>query len=212
MTRDEFLAALTHRLGYLPYGEVKKTVDFYREAIADRMEDGMTEAEAVAALGSLDEIVREIEMNLPLSTVVKTRVDDARERAREKKETESGGTRAFKILFLLLTCPIWGSLLIAGVAVVLSLLITLFSVVFALAVTAVALIASGLAMAVIAFIVPYPSMAPRLMLSGIGLVITALGCVFVFAAMVMGKAVSGSVRFTKKTVKKAILRGKGAAS
>ena len=163
MTRDEFLAALTHRLGYLPYGEVKKTVDFYREAIADRMEDGMTEAEAVAALGSLDEIVREIEMNLPLSTVVKTRVDDARERAREKKETESGGTRAFKILFLLLTCPIWG-------------------------------------------------MAPRLMLSGIGLVITALGCVFVFAAMVTEKAVAGSVRFTKKTVKKAILRGKGAGS
>ena len=212
MTKDEFLAALTHRLGYLPYGEVKKTVDFYREAIADRMEDGMTETEAVAALGDLDEIVREIEMNLPLSTVVKTRVDDARERAREKKEAEGGGTRAFKILFLLLTCPIWGSLLIAGFAVALGLLVTLFSIVFALAVTAVALIASGLAMAVIAFIVPYPGMAPRLMLSGIGLVMAALGCVFVFAAMVTEKAVSGSLRFTGKTVKKAILRGKGAAS
>lgn len=212
MTTDAFLAALTHRLGYLPYGEVKKTVDFYREAIADRMEDGMTEAEAVAAVGSIDDVVREIEMNLPLSTVVKTRVDDARERAREKKETEGGGTRAFKILFLLLTCPIWGSLLIAGIAVALGLLVALFSIVFALVVTAVALIASGLAIAVAAFIVPYPGLAPRLMLSGTGLLITALGCVLVFAAMITEKAVSGSLRFTGRTVKKAILRGKGASA
>ena len=212
MTTDAFLAALTHRLGYLPYGEVKKTVDFYREAIADRMEDGMTEAEAVAALGSVDDIVREIEMNLPLSTVVKTRVDDARERAKEQKESRGGGTNVFKLLFLILTCPIWGSLLIAGIAVALGLLVALFSIVFALVVTAVAFIASGLAIAVAAFIVPYPGLAPRLMLSGIGLLMAALGCVFVFAAMITEKAVSGSLRFTGRTVKKAILRGKGASA
>ncbi len=212
VTTNEFLSALTHRLGYLPYAEVKKTVDFYREAIADRMEDGMTEAEAVAALGSVDDIAREIEMNLPLSTVVKTRVDDARERAKEQKEAEGGGAYAFKLLFLVLTCPVWGSLLIAGAAVVLGLLVAVFSVVFTLGVTAMALIVGGLAAAVVAFAVPYPGLAPRLMLSGIGLVTAALGFVFVLVTMISERAVKGSLRLTAKTVKRAILRGKGASA
>lgn len=50
MTRDEFLNRLGELLACLPADQVKETQEFYAEAIADRMEDGMTEAEAVAAV------------------------------------------------------------------------------------------------------------------------------------------------------------------
>ena len=50
MTKTEFFAALDALLEHLPEEERKKTLDYYEEAIADRMDDGMTEEEAVAAL------------------------------------------------------------------------------------------------------------------------------------------------------------------
>lgn len=56
MTRDEFLNRLGELLACLPADQVKETQEFYAEAIADRMEDGMTEAEAVAAMGTPGEV------------------------------------------------------------------------------------------------------------------------------------------------------------
>ena len=46
MTRDEFLNRLGELLACLPADQVKETQEVYAEVIADRMEDGMTEAEA----------------------------------------------------------------------------------------------------------------------------------------------------------------------
>lgn len=51
MTRDEFLNRLGELLSCLPADQIEETKKFYAEAIADRMEDGMREEEAVAALG-----------------------------------------------------------------------------------------------------------------------------------------------------------------
>lgn len=51
MTRDEFLGRLGELLACLPAEQVEETKAFYAEAIADRMEDGMSEEEAVAAMG-----------------------------------------------------------------------------------------------------------------------------------------------------------------
>ena len=52
MTRDEFLGRLGELLACLPAEQVEETKAFYAEAIADRMEDGMSEEEAVAAMGA----------------------------------------------------------------------------------------------------------------------------------------------------------------
>ena len=46
MTRDEFLGRLGELLACLPAEQVEETKAFYAEAIADRMEDGMSEEEA----------------------------------------------------------------------------------------------------------------------------------------------------------------------
>ena len=56
MTRDEFLGRLGELLACLPADQVEETKQFYAEAIADRMEDGMSEEETVAAMGAPGEV------------------------------------------------------------------------------------------------------------------------------------------------------------
>lgn len=69
MRKEEFLTALRAGLtGLLPEG-VEKLVEFCSEMIDDRMEDGLTEEEAVAAAGSLDELIQQAKAELlPVKT------------------------------------------------------------------------------------------------------------------------------------------------
>ena len=60
MTKQEFLSELERALGKLPHAEVEQALAFYDEAISDRMEDGLSESEAVADLGPIDEIAAQI--------------------------------------------------------------------------------------------------------------------------------------------------------
>ena len=73
MTRDEFLNRLGELLACLPADQVKETQEFYAEAIADRMEDGMTEAEAVAAMGTPGEVAEATLDELPAAARVRRR-------------------------------------------------------------------------------------------------------------------------------------------
>ena len=52
MTAEEYIAELTRLLYSLPEQEREEALAFYRESIADRMDDGFTEEEAVASLAS----------------------------------------------------------------------------------------------------------------------------------------------------------------
>lgn len=65
MTRDEFLGRLGELLACLPAEQVEETKAFYAEAIADRMEDGMSEEEAVAAMGAPGEVAKATLDDLP---------------------------------------------------------------------------------------------------------------------------------------------------
>ena len=60
MNKYEFLAELRKRLGSLPNEDIDRSLDYYREMVEDRMEDGLTEEQAVDALGSIDDIVAQI--------------------------------------------------------------------------------------------------------------------------------------------------------
>ncbi len=59
MTKQDFLAALERALAKLPHAEAQQAIAFYDEAISDRVEDGMSENDAVASLGDVDEIARQ---------------------------------------------------------------------------------------------------------------------------------------------------------
>lgn len=104
MTKEQFLRQLRQRLAGLPEEDLRKQLQYYSEMIDDRMEDGMTEDEAVAG----------IELPEPLP----------------KKERKA--LPVWAIILLILGSPIWLSLLVAVASVVLSLYVTLWAVVITL--------------------------------------------------------------------------------
>ena len=117
MTKLNFLLALHKRLSDLPQAEVEERLGFYSEMIEDRMEEGLSEEEAVAAVGSVEEIAAQIATEIPTK----------KEKNRPKKER-----KAWKTVLLIAGSPIWGALLIAAAAVVFALYISLWAVVVAL--------------------------------------------------------------------------------
>lgn len=69
MRKEGFLTALRAGLTGLSPEGVEKLVEFCSEMIDDRMEDGLTEEEAVAAAGSLDELIQQAKTELlPVKT------------------------------------------------------------------------------------------------------------------------------------------------
>ena len=60
MTRREFLNNLYSRLGNLSREQAEQHLMYYAEMLADRMEEGMSEEEAVASMEPVDTIARRI--------------------------------------------------------------------------------------------------------------------------------------------------------
>lgn len=136
MNKKEFLQKLSERLAGLPEEDVKKSVDYYDEIIDDRIEDGLSEAEAVEALGSLDEIVKQILSDTSLQGSVK------------QEKNVKHEFKAIEIVLIILGFPLWFPLLAAFFSLVLTAYIliwvavlVLYSIVFAFAAGAVGSIA-----------------------------------------------------------------------
>ena len=120
MTKFKFLAALEDRLSGLPKEEVQERLRFYSEMIDDRMEEGLTEEEAVAAVGTVDEITSQVLTDIPLMKLVGEKVKHNRK------------PKAWEIVLLAVGSPLWASLLLAAASVVISLYAALWSVIAAL--------------------------------------------------------------------------------
>lgn len=120
MLKQEFLAQLRKGLAGLPQEDIEERLNFYSELLEDQMEEGLSEEEAVAAVGPVDEIVRQIVADTPLVRI-------AKERIRPKRRLG-----VWEIVLLVLGSPVWLSLGIAAAAVALSLYVVLWSVIAAL--------------------------------------------------------------------------------
>ena len=131
MNKSEFLKKLQQQLQDLPAADQQRSIDYYAEIIDDRMEDGLSEEEAVAAVGTVEEVARSIIAETPIPPVP----------VQPKKQPRQ--LQWWQILLLVLGSPIWASLLIAVLAVIFSVWISLWSAVISLYATAVALAASA---------------------------------------------------------------------
>ena len=173
MSRDAFIGELRHRMAGLPQQTVERTVEYYGELIADSVEDGLTEEEAVARLGSLDEIVASVVKDTPLTQIVQTRVQE-----RKKK-----GSSGWVIALLILGAPVWLPVLIAVLAVLFALFIALWAVVIALWAVVAAVILTGF-VALVAGVVELCRLhlAQGLVLLGGGLMCLGL-CALLFLLM-----------------------------
>lgn len=120
MSKQEFLAKLRRELSGLPQDDIEERLTFYNEMIEERIEDGLSEEDAVAAVGSVTEIFAQIVANTPLTKIAKERIKSKRR------------PTAWEIVLLALGSPIWLSLGIAAIAVILSLYISLWSVIISL--------------------------------------------------------------------------------
>ena len=120
MSKQEFLAQLRKGLSGLPQNDIEERVTFYSEMIDDRIEEGITEEEAVSRIGSVDTIISQIKADIPLAKLVR------------EKMTPKKHVKTWEIVLLVVGSPIWLSLLIAAFAVILSLYASLWSVVISL--------------------------------------------------------------------------------
>lgn len=116
MNKQDFLAQLRKGLFGLPQKEIEEHLTFYSEIIDDRMEEGLSEEEAVSEVGSVDKIVAQVVADISLTKI-------AKERIKSKKRLSAG-----EIILLALGSPIWISLGIAAFAVIFSLYISLWAV------------------------------------------------------------------------------------
>lgn len=184
MNKQDFIASLRTSLSGLPKQDVEDRLNFYSEMIDDRIEEGLTEQEAVLAIGSVTTVSSQIIADIPLSKIAKEKIKPKR------------GLRAWEILLLALGSPIWLSLLIAAFAVVFSLYVSVWSVIISLWAVFASLVAcaAGGIIAGIIFIVVGN------VLTGVCMIGTALVCagLSIFGFFGCKVATKGLLWLTKK--------------
>ena len=117
MKKTDFLAQLGNQLSGLSSTDLEKSLAYYNEMIDDRIEDGASEEEAVAAVGTPQQAATQILSEMPLTKFLKVKMKKA-----ERLPT-------WATVLLIIGSPIWLSLIIAAFAVVISLAAAAFAVV-----------------------------------------------------------------------------------
>ncbi len=120
MNKQQFLEELRSGLSGLSQQDIDDRLTFYNEMIDERIEDGISEQDALDEIGSVDDVVSQIIAQVPLSKLMKEKV-----RPRKKLKT-------WEIILLVLGAPIWLSLGLALIAVIISLYVSIWSVIISL--------------------------------------------------------------------------------
>ena len=143
MTKFEFLELLKNRLQGLPQGEINERVNFYSEMIDDKIEDGILAENQVEKIGDIDDIVSQILADVPLFKIAAKRIKPKRRLS------------TVEIILLTLGSPVWLSLLISLFAVIFSVYVSVWAVIISLWAIFVSLLACavGLIPAGVIFIV-----------------------------------------------------------
>lgn len=133
MSREEFLEQLRNGLSGLSQDDIEERLTFYSEMIEDGKEEGLSEEQAVAAVGAVDEIVTQ-------AVAESDSAKAAKEPVKSKKRLSVG-----EIILLVLGSPIWLSLGIAAFAVIISLYFLLWAVIISLWAVFASTVASSIA-------------------------------------------------------------------
>ena len=104
MNKLEFINALARQLSPLPTEEITALLNYYTELIDDRMDDGMGEEEAVASLGSVEELAKTILNGSDTTDTVRPiPADDSISPAKKR-------IHPLVVILLILGSPVWLSL------------------------------------------------------------------------------------------------------
>ena len=187
MNKREFAAELSRLIGALSDDDRQKSVDYYLEMIDDRMEDGMTEEDAVADIGTPAEIAVQILSEAPQHPY-----------GMPKYEEPKRQLQGWELALLIIGAPLWIPLLAAALVIVLSVYIVIWSVVIALYSAPISIIASGFGAAVasVGHFIDSGAGSGLIMIGG-GLFLVGLA---VFAFFGCNALFGLAVTFTKKSV------------
>ena len=150
MTKLKFLLELEKKLSGLPQQDIEEQLTFYCEMIEDRVEEGISEEEAVAQIGTVEDIAGQI---LFEHTAEVPPCGDETATAEELPAAEEKVKHTFKtweLVLLIAGSPIWLSLLIAALAVGFSFFVVFWAVVISLWAMVVSLAACAVALPIAA--------------------------------------------------------------
>ena len=137
MNKQEFLAKLRRGIDGLPLSDINRSLDYYSEMIDDRMENGQSEADAVASMGEVEEIVSQI-----LSGYSSEKKESLETQAHTKEK------RPIKVLVAVLAIlgfPVWLPLLAAAFIILLAVYIVMYAIVAALWIVDLSFAVGGIA-------------------------------------------------------------------
>lgn len=124
MNKSQLIDKLQKELSRLPKEEIESRIAFYSEMIDDRMEEGLSEEDAVAAIGNVDEIITQLTEEYSLSK----KAQSAPRKEQKSKNSNNKKLKAWAIILIILGSPIWLSLGIAAFAVLISVYVVIWAV------------------------------------------------------------------------------------
>lgn len=132
MNKQEYLEAIRSRISAMPADDVNRFMDYYSEMIDDRVEDGLSEEEAVADMGSPDAAVEQILEDMPLTKLVKEKIKPKHE------------LKAWEVVLIVLGSPVWITLLITALVLLLTLWIVAFALLISFYAVVLSFVAAGI--------------------------------------------------------------------
>ena len=170
MKKEAFLRALEGRLEGMSADEKARALEFCAESIDDRVEDGMAEEDAVAALGDVETVARGLLADRPLGAVVRERV---------RHESNAG-----RVVLLICASPRLLTFFAVGLSVYAALWAAMIAVYAAVASLLIAGAACALGGVALMFM---QGAAPGLCVCGAGLVSFALGLLLIDPVKAAGR-------------------------
>lgn len=131
MNRNEYIDSIKEKLKGLPDADIEKAVEYYEEAIDDRLEDGLTEDQAINSIGTPDEIAEKILMEFPITKIVAAKTKPKR------------ALRVWEIILLIIGSPIWLTLAIMLFIAALFVVIMFFVAIIVIVVCLLAVLVGG---------------------------------------------------------------------
>lgn len=119
MNKEEYLIQIKSRLKGFSQEDIDKHLDYFSEMIDDRVEDGLSEEEAVAQMDTPEEAVNQIIEDVPLTKMI------------ENKITQKHKLETWQIILIVLGSPLWLGLLLGAFGILFGFLATLGGIVFA---------------------------------------------------------------------------------
>lgn len=171
MGKNEFLDALRRELYGLPPNEIERSISFYAEMIDDRIEDGMSEEDAVRAMEDVGVIAQRIKLDQPLSTLVRSKVKT------------SAAPGALSLILIILGFPVWFPLLCAFLVIVLAVLIVIVSLIISLFAMVLGFCLGGISAVVGGLIHVFISPISGIAVLGAGLALAGIGALLFFPAV-----------------------------